>query len=101
MTARKKGVVVGGGTMGADLAAMFLANGVDAEVVEIDPAARQKLPERVAISVEEIGSGIQPGRLRVITAIGEIDWSGVEIVIETAFERLPVKQEVFAALDKV
>jgi 3-hydroxyacyl-CoA dehydrogenase len=35
-----KGVVVGGGTMGTDIASIFVANGHDVEVVEPNNDAR-------------------------------------------------------------
>jgi 3-hydroxybutyryl-CoA dehydrogenase len=95
-----KGVIVGGGTMGADIAAIFLANGADAEVVEIDAAVQSSLPARVAASAAEISDGARLGRLRVVSTIGEVDWRDAAIVIECVFEVLGVKQSVFADLEK-
>jgi 3-hydroxybutyryl-CoA dehydrogenase len=95
-----KGIIIGGGTMGADIAAIFVAHGDDVEIVEIDAATRAGLPARVAASADEIGTGLSPGRVRVLETIGEVDWRGAEIVIECVFEQLPVKQAVFAELDR-
>lgn len=93
-----KGVVVGGGTMGADIAAIFIAHGLDADVVEINPVVRRGLPARVTTAAQEIG-GKKRGTLRVLDAIDGVGWPGVGIVIECVFEDLDVKREVFAQLD--
>jgi 3-hydroxyacyl-CoA dehydrogenase len=43
------GVVIGGGTMGADIAGMFVAQGRDVQVVDGDAEVRKRLPGRVQI----------------------------------------------------
>jgi 3-hydroxybutyryl-CoA dehydrogenase len=96
----KKGIVIGGGTMGADIAAIFIAHDQNAEIVEIDPVTRAALPGRVAIAVDEIGGKNRHGILRVVDAIDKVDWGGATIVIESAFEDLAVKQAVFAELEE-
>src|SRR4051794_12536012 len=94
------GIIIGGGTMGADIASIFLANGADAVVVEIDDRVRAGLPSRVAAAMAETGCSGKPGSLEVLEAIGNIDWAQAEIVIECVFENLVVKQTVFAELDR-
>lgn len=42
----RKGVVIGGGTMGSDIAAIFAAHGCDVEVVETDRRMAESLPSR-------------------------------------------------------
>jgi 3-hydroxybutyryl-CoA dehydrogenase len=96
----RKGIVIGGGTMGADIAAIFVGNGGEAEVVEPDEAMRESLESRVRASAAEIDTGRPPGKLRVRAAIAEVDWSGAALVIEAVWEDLAAKRAVFAELEK-
>jgi 3-hydroxybutyryl-CoA dehydrogenase len=96
----RKGVVVGGGTMGADIAAIFVANSDDVEVVEANEIARANLAERIVASAGEIGAGKPFGRVRVRPSIDEVDWDGAYLLIEAVSEVLAVKQAVFADLEK-
>jgi len=96
----QKGVVVGGGTMGADIAGIFVANSDDVEVVEANEIARAKLAERIVASAGEIGAGKPLGRVRVVSSIDEVGWDGAYLLIEAVSEVLAVKQAVFADLEK-
>jgi 3-hydroxybutyryl-CoA dehydrogenase len=93
------GVVIGGGTMGAGIAAMFVAGSQDVEVVEPNEATRAGLVERVEQAAREIGRRKPLGKLRALAAIEEIDWSGVTLVVEAVLESLELKRQVFASLD--
>ena len=55
MNQSRKGVVIGGGTMGADIASIFAAHGRDVEVVESDPRVRESVRSRIDTAVHEIG----------------------------------------------
>jgi 3-hydroxybutyryl-CoA dehydrogenase len=92
-------VVIGGGTMGSDVAAIFYAGGWNAQVVEPSPEVRAALPSRVAQAAQSIGVYRQGGSVDARAAIAAIDWSEVAIVIECAPENLAVKQQVFRELD--
>jgi 3-hydroxybutyryl-CoA dehydrogenase len=96
-----KGVVVGGGTMGTDIASIFVANGHDVEVVEPNNDARETLEQRIEASAREIGAGKSLGKSRALASIDDIDWNGAYLLIECVSEVLALKQEVFAKLDKV
>lgn len=95
-----KGVVIGGGTMGTDIAGIFVANGHDVEVVEPRAAARETLADNIAASARAIGGDKSLGKARVLATIGEIDWDGAFLLIECVSEDLAVKQAVFAELEK-
>lgn len=92
-------VVIGGGTMGSDVAAIFYAGGWNAQVVEPSPEVRAVLPAKVAQAAQSIGIYGQGGSVDARAAIAAIDWTGVAIVIECAPENLAVKQQVFRELD--
>ena len=95
-----KGVVIGGGTMGTDIAGVFVANGNDVEVVEPREAARESLADNIFASAGAIGAGESLGKVRVLGTIGEIDWDGAFLLIECVSEDLAIKQAVFAQLEK-
>jgi 3-hydroxybutyryl-CoA dehydrogenase len=95
-----KGVVIGGGTMGADIAAIFVGNGGDVEVVEPNEAMRESLEDRVRSSAAEIEAGKPLGKVRALAAISDIDWNGAALVIEAVWEDLEAKRKVFAELEK-
>jgi 3-hydroxybutyryl-CoA dehydrogenase len=94
----EKGVVIGGGTMGAGIAAMFVAGSCDVDVIEPNEATRAGLVERVQQAAREIGRKKPLGKVRALAAIEEIDWSGVTLVVEAVLESLELKRQVFAAL---
>lgn len=94
-------VVVGGGTMGRDIAAIFHAAGWRVQVVETDASARTTLAQRVRDSARAIGAAKAPGSIEVVADLGAADWPEVGLVIEAVPERLPLKREVFAALERL
>ncbi|MFT5181573.1 MAG: 3-hydroxybutyryl-CoA dehydrogenase [Alphaproteobacteria bacterium] len=96
-----KGVVIGGGTMGTDIASIFVANGHDAEIVEPNEAARETLERSIIASAGEIGAGQSFGKVRAVASIDDVNWDGAFLLIECVSEILSLKQEVFAKLEKV
>ncbi len=101
MNSRESVVVIGGGTMGRDIAAIFVAGGWRAQVVETAAAARPKLAQRVLDSAQAIGTGRSEGSADALATLDDIDWAGVRLVIECVPEKLELKREVFAALEKL
>jgi 3-hydroxybutyryl-CoA dehydrogenase len=93
-------VVVGGGTMGRDIAAIFHAAGWRVQVVEPDAAARAALAQRVRDAAKAIGPSHESGAVEVLPALEVVDWPGVGLVIEAVPEKLPLKREVFAVLER-
>jgi 3-hydroxybutyryl-CoA dehydrogenase len=96
----KKGVVIGGGTMGADIAAIFTAHGRDVEVVESAPGVRESVLARIDTAVGEIGQTGPRGAVALRQKIEDVDWSGANVVIECVSEVLSIKQDVFAELER-
>ncbi|MGJ7915959.1 3-hydroxyacyl-CoA dehydrogenase NAD-binding domain-containing protein [Massilia sp. LXY-6] len=92
-------VVIGGGTMGSDIAAIFYAGGWDAQVVDPSPEVRARVPQAVAAAARSIGVHREGGSVGALAEIAAIDWSDVALVIECAPEELGVKQQVFRQLD--
>jgi 3-hydroxybutyryl-CoA dehydrogenase len=95
-------LIVGGGTMGCDVAAIFFASGWEAQIIEPDAGARSRLPSAVNAAAEAIGlpqEKRKAGKVRTHERLEDVEWTSVKLVIECAPEKLEVKQQVFAALE--
>lgn len=94
-----RAVIVGGGTMGAGVAAAFLHQGWMVEVVEVDMQVRRSLSSRLGRLLQPSASAaLLAERLRACASLAEVQWQHVQIVSENVFEELAVKQRVFAEL---
>lgn len=101
MSKKNSVVVIGGGTMGCDIAGLFYAGGWNALVVETDKKRSAALPQAIQESAEEAGIHASGGSAGAVGSLQDIDWAGVRLVIECVTENLAVKQNVFQALDKL
>ena len=100
--------VIGGGTMGAGIAAACLLSGLAVCVIERDETACAAARERVQGILDgsckrglltEEGLAAMLRRLQVSSDYGML--SDADLVIEAVFEDMDVKKAVFAELDKV
>ncbi|SAI71515.1 3-hydroxybutyryl-CoA dehydrogenase [Bordetella ansorpii] len=91
-------VVVGGGTMGADVAVVLTRALCRTTVIEPDAGRAQALPERARANLQAIGREAGAGRIAVVPALDDVDWASVDLVIECIPERLDIKQSLFAEL---
>ena len=98
--AETKVVIVGGGTMGADVAAVCARGGCAVQVVEPTTERRALLPDYFANTLGELGYENRVHLLSIAGTLEEVDWSEVDLVIECVPERLDIKQELFAKLEK-
>jgi len=87
--------VIGGGTMGADIAVVFAHAHCAVHIAETDPHRRIALRER--LSRELAGEPAQPPVVHV--AQDALPWDAVDIAIECVPEALPLKRSVFAAME--
>jgi 3-hydroxybutyryl-CoA dehydrogenase len=93
----RRAVILGGGTMGADIAAIFAAGGIPVDIVQRPGKTRDSLDARFTRSVQELG-GLK-GDVSLCDALTEVKWKDVGIVVETVSEDLQLKQKVFAELE--
>lgn len=93
----KRAVIIGGGTMGADVAAIFAAGGMAVDIVQRPGKTRDSLPESFARSVAELG-GVRPA-VSLYDALRDVPWLQASIVVECVNEDLPLKQRIFAELE--
>lgn len=100
--------VIGGGTMGAGIAAALASRNVPVIVIERDEAAADGAARRLDTLFEKLAAGGRSSaetiaRQRTLIEV-DADWariSSVDLVIEAAFEALEVKQEIFEKLDRL
>ncbi|HUZ75112.1 MAG TPA: 3-hydroxyacyl-CoA dehydrogenase NAD-binding domain-containing protein [Stellaceae bacterium] len=104
----KRAAVIGAGTMGGGIAMCFANVGIPVTVVESDGAALERglatLRRTYEASVRRGGLGAAEIEARMALITGSLaydDAAAADIVIEAVFEDLPLKQEVFATLDRI
>ncbi len=90
-------VVIGGGTMGTDIAAIFAAGGYAVDMVQRPGKTRESLGRRLAASVEQLGGG--SGVVVEYDEPTQLPWDQVGLVIESINEDLAAKQQLFARLE--
>ncbi|MEV6824077.1 3-hydroxyacyl-CoA dehydrogenase family protein [Amycolatopsis sp. NPDC051102] len=98
--------VVGAGVMGTGVAQCFAAAGHDVVVADRDPGALTRGPDRVraGLRMAALLGGARPpagvpDRIRWTARLDDL--GGSEFVVECAAERLPVKESLFAELDRL
>jgi 3-hydroxybutyryl-CoA dehydrogenase len=93
--------VIGAGLMGHGIAYLFAAGGHDVRVHDPVAAAREMLPQRLRDICDLLGT--DRGVANRVTAGESLEWAAKDtgIVIEAALEQLPLKQAIFAELERV
>src|ERR1700758_597181 len=93
--------VVGGGLMGHGIAYLFAAASHHVNVFEPFPDVRNSLPQRLRTIVELLGDDSR--LLARIAAHDSLDSAmrGADWVFEAAPEKLPLKQQIFGAIEKL
>lgn len=95
-----RAVVVGGGTMGADVAIVLARGGATVLIVEPSAARRAALPAHLGDNLQAMGLPARAARIRSVASLDEVDWTGVSLVIECVPERLDIKQALFIELER-
>jgi 3-hydroxybutyryl-CoA dehydrogenase len=101
MAAKQSGIVIiGGGIMGGDIATIFAAGNWAVHVMSPSQKTRDALPARVTAGLGKVGA--DAGLLKNVKTyetLKEIDWAGVDLVIEAATENLELKRKIFSELE--
>jgi len=91
-------VVVGGGTMGADVAIVLARGGCRVSVVEPQAAQREALQQRVQAGLTDLDLGHRASGVNAVPKLQAVDWHAVRLVVECIPEKLELKQALFAQL---
>jgi 3-hydroxybutyryl-CoA dehydrogenase len=97
----KHALVLGGGTMGVGIIAMFLAGGWKVDVVSRSAATRDGLPAACTKALAAMGKSPDTAGLRTFATLPEADWSSIDIAVETVTEDLALKQKLFAEMEQL
>jgi 3-hydroxybutyryl-CoA dehydrogenase len=94
-------LVIGGGTMGVGIIAMFLGGGWKVDVVSRSASTRDGLPVAAAKALAAMGKPQDTSALKTYATLPEASWDKIEIAVETVTEDLPLKQRLFAEMEKL
>lgn len=104
----KKIVVIGGGTMGLDIAQVFAKKGYDVVVRDINDQIIQASEARLNKSLDklvakgkldEVGKAAITGKMTFTTDLNLA--ADADLVVEAAVENLDIKKSIFGELDKI
>lgn len=93
--------VIGGGTMGADIAATFAARDWIAHIVNPHDQMRETLPARLEAAMSTLGLTYDGALFPLHERIATLPWENVALAIEAVPERLDLKQQVFEEMVKL
>jgi 3-hydroxyacyl-CoA dehydrogenase len=104
----RRAAVIGAGTMGGGIAMCFANAGIPVQVVEANDAALKRGLDTVAAHYRSASSrgtlAADDALARIARIAGTTDLGAVadaDIVIEAVFEDMAIKQQLFAALDRI
>ena len=104
----KKIVVIGGGTMGLDIAQVFARNGYDVvvrdikdEIIQASEARLNKGLDKLVSKgkLDEAGKAAITGKMTFTTDLNLA--ADADLVVEAAVENLDIKKSIFGELDKI
>ena len=93
-----RAVIVGGGTMGADIALVLARAGCRTTIVETAAGRVEALDRHLARGLEMLGCSHRRALLDIQATLQTCDWPAVDLVIECIPEQLAAKQALFAQL---
>ena len=94
-------LVIGGGTMGVGIIAMFLGGGWNVDVVSRSASTRDGLPVAATKALTAMGKPQDTSRLKSYATLPEASWPMIDIAVETVTEDLPLKQRLFAEMEQL
>jgi 3-hydroxybutyryl-CoA dehydrogenase len=97
----KHALVLGGGTMGVGIIAMFLGGGWKVDVVSRSASTRDGLPAACAKALAALGKPTDTSGLKTYATLPEASWKTISIAVETVTEDLALKQKLFAEMEKL
>lgn len=95
-----RSVVIGGGTMGADVAVVLLRASSPTVVVEPNESLHSGIREKIAGNLDAIGKAANIGMLTIASSIDGMHWRDIGLVIECVPESLDIKRKLFRELSE-
>ena len=95
----QRALVLGGGTMGVGIIAMFLAGGWKVDVVSRSASTREGLPAAAASALQTMDKPADVSGLSTYATLAEARWHEITIAVETVTEDFPLKQRLFAEME--
>ena len=93
-------VVLGGGTMGVDIAASFAVYGWKTIVVNPPDERGKTIIERFNAALTRLKKTAQTP-VQVVQTMADAPWPTVDLVIEAVPEKLDLKRQIFAELERL
>ena len=93
-------LVVGGGTMGADVALVLARAGCRTIVLEPGEARRELLDAYFSSGLRKLGVEHKRDLLSACASMDAVDWQAIDLVVECIPEKLAPKQALFADLER-
>ena len=93
-------LIVGGGTMGADVALLLARAGCRTIVMESSNARRHLLPDYFVRGMTDLGYPQRADKLSAGASLDDLAWNEIDLVIECIPERLDIKQVLFTELER-
>lgn len=94
-----RALVIGGGTMGVGIIAMFLGGGWKVDVVSRSASTRDGLPAACAKALAAMGKPADTGGLSTYATLPEANWKEITLAVETVTEDLELKRRLFAEME--
>jgi 3-hydroxybutyryl-CoA dehydrogenase len=98
-TAQGRALVIGGGTMGVGIIAMFLASGWKCDVVSRSASTRDGLAAATGKALAAMGKPADTSGLATYATLKEAPWPKIDLAVETVTEDLALKQKMFAEME--
>lgn len=91
-------VVVGGGTMGVDVAIVLARGACQVSIVEPSAGRRAAMADHLRANLAAMGLEHRLAQVSSVASLEEVRWRGVALVVECIPEDLALKQQLFARL---
>ncbi len=91
-------VVIGAGTMGADVAVVLARGGCRVTVTDPSPERRAELAPRMLEALAALSLAHRAANIQAVAGLSDVAWADVALVIECIAENLSAKQALFAEL---
>jgi 3-hydroxybutyryl-CoA dehydrogenase len=91
--------IIGGGTMGVDIAVIFAAGGWMTHIVEPAESIRKNLPTRLKTGLKALNACHADDGIVIYDALDPVPWESIGMVVECVPEDIAVKQSVFKQLE--